>query len=49
MFKHARKPYMTVPFGGLRLLSNKVQCYCLLEVFIIHLGLPENLTGQLWF
>ncbi len=37
MFKRTKKPYITVPLG-LKLLFDKVQCYCLLEMFIIHLG-----------
>lgn len=37
MFKRTKKPYITVPLG-LKLLSDEVQCSCLLEKFINSLG-----------
>lgn len=49
MFKRTKKPYITVPLG-LKLLFDKVQCYCLLEMFIIHFGVSADgtLAGQRW-
>lgn len=45
-----KKPCITVPLG-LKTLSKKVQCYCELEVFIIHLGFAAAglLAGLGWF
>ncbi len=37
MFKRTKKPYITVPLG-LKLFSEKVQCYRLLEMLIVKLG-----------